>query len=233
MPNYKDLYKNVHKFGRNVDIDTGVGLPEDIWDAGAAYAWPAAAAETTIVSSSADDDTGGTGAITVEVYGLDANYMAINETATLNGAAAVTLSKQYLRVFRAKVLTAGSGEVNAGNIQIKHGATVLAQITADYGQTLMAIYTIPADFIQAWLVKWYVTLTKKQATAATVAIQMRSFGGAWQTKEVIGISNTSGDWQYEYPQWIAVAPKTDIRIRALDVTADNTDISAGFDLLML
>ena len=235
MPQYKDQYDHIGKFGRNTDVDTGVGLPEDIWDAGAAYAWPSAAATTTIVSSSTDDDGApvGTGAHTVQVYGLDANYLKIDETVTLNGTSAVTLSNQYLRVFRAKVLTAGSGEVNAGNIQIKHGSTVLAQITTDYGQTLMAIYTVPADYTEAWLVKWYVSLTKKQTAAATVVIQMRAYGGAWQTKEVIGVSSTSGDSQYEYPQWLAVAPKTDIRLRVIYISADNTDVSGRFVLLML
>lgn len=225
-------WSGVHKFGSNLDIDTAT-TPEDVWDYGGAYPFPAAAAATTIVSDEAADDGApvGTGARTVRVYGVDANYTAIDEVITMNGTSAVTLANEYLRVFRMKVLTAGTDTTNKGTILVKHGATVIAQIAANEGQTLMAIYTIPADYAEMFLVKWYVTCGKAVTTIATVVMQMREYGGAWQTKEKITISNTTGDWQYTFPRPIAVDAKTDIRVRVTNVTANNTSINAGFDLV--
>ena len=220
----------VHKFGSIDGVDI-VRTPEDVWDGGDVYPFPSAAAETTIASTDANDAAAGTGARTVRVYGLDSDYKSISEDVTLDGTNDVTLSNQYLRCFRMKVLTAGSHETNVGDLQVKHGSTVITQITADEGQTLMAIYTVPDDGQKMFLVKWYVTCGKKKTTNATIKLQMRGYGGAWQTKEVIQISNTSGDWQYEYPVPLRLSPKTDIRVRIGDVAADGTDITAGFDIV--
>lgn len=218
----------LHKFGHNPDVDTGAA--EDVWDGGGLYTWPTSAAATTIVSASTDDDAEGTGAQTVFVQGLDANGALLSETATMDGTSAVTLSGEYLRVFRAYVVSAGTGETNAGNIQVKHGATVLAQITAGYGQTLMAIYTVPTDYPVAGLAQWYVTLGRAITSVGEVAMLQRSNGGAWRTVELISMSNTSSSFQYNYPVWLDLKPLTDICIRVLSVTANNTTVSAGFDI---
>lgn len=223
-------HSSVHKFGYNASIATA-DTPEDVWDGSLSYPWPSAAAVTTIVSDSADDDEGGTGAITVRVYGLDANYAEIDEVATLNGIGVVTLDNEYLRVFRAKVLTAGSGDVNAGNILVKQSTTVVTQITAGYGQTLMAIYTVPAGKT-AYLSHWYATLGKAQTTIAEITLDMREFDSAWQTKELISLSNSSGDFSLHYPEYRTVSAKTDIRVRVRSVSANDTNVSSGFDLLL-
>jgi len=93
----------IHKFGRNTDSDTG----DDIWDGSAAYPFPAAAATTTVASGDANDTSDGTGARTIDVMGLDANYASVTESVTMNGTSNVTLSTSFLRVFRAYVTTVG------------------------------------------------------------------------------------------------------------------------------
>lgn len=215
----------LHKFGYNADVDAA----EDIWDGGGDYPWPAAAAATTVVSSAAADAAAGTGARTVKIIGLDANYLEVSETATLDGVTPVALSTAFLRVHRCQVLTAGSGGVNAGDIQIKHSSTVIAQISTGYGQTLMAVYTVPADFEQAGLISWYVSVGKTLSVVATTALLMRAPGGAWQTKELIEVSN-NGDFQYHFDVWPDVAPKTDLRVRVVAISAQNTKVAAGFDI---
>lgn len=220
----------VHKFGANPDIDTAAA--EDIWDGGGDYPWPSAAAETTIQSSSANDAAEGTGARTVQVYGLDTNFLEIDEVVTLNGTTAVTLTKAYRRVHRARVLTAGSGGVNAGAITVQHGATVITRISTGMGQTLMAIYTVPADYTQALMLAWYATLEDTQASKGRVALMTREFGGAWQTKELVGVSDSAG-WDYVFTIPQRYPAKTDIRIRALAVSSNDSQISAGFDLLLV
>ena len=138
-------YPGLHKFGYNPAITTATD-PEDVWDAGGVYPWPTAAAATNIVSTDADDTDGGSGARTVWVQGLDSDGMLIDETVTLNGTSQVNLTQQFYRVFRARVVLSGATGTNEGDIQIRHNTTALAQISQGYGQTLMAIYTVPANY---------------------------------------------------------------------------------------
>ena len=57
-----------------------------------------AATVLKVSSSSTADDEGSTGAETVELFGLDADYNEINETVTLDGQTAVNTTKEYLRI---------------------------------------------------------------------------------------------------------------------------------------
>jgi len=221
----------VRKFGRNPVIDSGTD--EDIWDGGGTYTWPAAAAATTIVSASTDDDTGGTGALTVRVIGLDADYIQISEDVIMDGTGAVTLTNQFLRVFRAYVLTAGSGGENAGNIQVKHGATVLAQITATFNQTLMAIYTVPANQT-GYGYKVYASLNKGSGAGSSgnIMFWVREVGGVFRLRFIIGLQtagNSQVTQEFKFP--VSLAEKTDIYLSA-SVSANSTDVSAGFDILL-
>lgn len=222
----------LHKFGRVLDVDTAT-TPEDVWDGGGVYPWPTSAIVPTIVSDDAADAAAGTGARTVTIEGLDADYMMISETATLDGATPVSFVLPFFRVYRAYVVTAGSGETNAGNLLIKHGATTIAQITAEIGQTLMAIYTTPADYSKVWGIKNYAQVMKTTATVVELALQTKLEGGAWRTQEVTTLRSASNSsWQYEFPCWRKITPKMDVRWRVLSVSANDTDVVAGFDMIM-
>lgn len=58
------------KFGFNADV---ANSEETVWDQGGLYSCLAAPSVLKISSSSTDDDAGGTGALTVEVFGQDTN----------------------------------------------------------------------------------------------------------------------------------------------------------------
>jgi len=108
----------INKFGSNRDIDLTTD-PETIWSAGGLYVFPSSADTLKIISNDADDNgTGTTGALTIKVQGLDTNYDTIEEDFTLNGQTAVTGIKEFLRVYRAFVTSAGSSEYNEGVITI-------------------------------------------------------------------------------------------------------------------
>lgn len=73
------------------------------------------------ISSSSTDDDGspvGTGARTIEIYGLDKDFIFQKETVTLNGTTIVTTTKTWRRVFEIVVQTAGGGFANAGDIYV-------------------------------------------------------------------------------------------------------------------
>ena len=229
-------YYWINKFGRNPDVDSG--NTADVWDYGGTgnapdYPWPTAAAETTIVSDSVNDTAAGTGARTVHVQGVDADYKILEETATLNGTSAVTLAGQFLRIFRARVATAGSGETNAGNVDVKHGATVLARITAGYGQTLMALYTTPAKRAM-YLTSWQCNVRMPNAGAISCRLDVRPQGGAWNCKETYEVGGQTGaDFRRRWAHGMRVAPMSDIRVRVFGGTDNNSVVSAGFDMATL
>lgn len=137
VPNWTAL----RKFGRNDDVDGN----EEMWEYGTARVLPTSAGALSVVSSSVqDDNTTGTGAWTIQVEGLDSNYEQISEVITMDGTSPVaSASSDWFRVNRAYVVTAGTGEVNAGNIDITIGGNEQAFIENNEGQTHQTHYTVP------------------------------------------------------------------------------------------
>lgn len=78
----------------------------------------ATAAKLDITSSNAADAAAGTGARTIAIYGLAADYTQQSEVLTLSGNTIVQSALAYKRVFEIAVLTAGSGLANAGDIYV-------------------------------------------------------------------------------------------------------------------
>jgi hypothetical protein len=228
-------YGYVQKFGRIPDIDAA-DANEDVWDGEGAYAFPSSAAAMKISSSDAKDTSDGVGARTVRVIGLDANWNEVSQDVTLNGQTGVSIPTSLIRVYRAYVLTVGSEEDNAGDIWIGTGdittgvpAVKYAGIKAGMGQTLMAIYTIPANAQGATIWRWYATVGAGQSAFATVALQTREYGSGWRTRRVAGVGE--GGWMDETMRYgISVSPKCDIRVRVIVNGVNNSAIEGGFDL---
>ncbi len=225
----------MRKFGVNVDVDTTTD-PEDVWANGGVYTFPSSAAACTLVSDDDNDDDGDTGARTVRVYGLDANYMKQQEDVTLNGTSTVALANTYLRVFRMEVLTAGSTGTNEGTLSLVHGgATTLAaiQATPTVGSTMMAIYTIPKDYSRAYLARFRCGMIDAANNAeAMVRLDVRPENGAWRTIDIVGLrANGSSAALVDYPGLgISIAPGSDMRVRVQEVSNDNTSVFALFNI---
>lgn len=232
-------YSHLHKFGRTPDVDS-TDTNEEVWDATGAYPFPADNAETTVVSSSTADDAGSTGATEIVVVGIvksGSTYTEVQETVTMDGQSVVTLSNSFYRVYRAWVSAAGTGLVNAGNIDVKHGATVIARISAGLGQTLMAVYTVPSvlangtPILYAELIDGKVNVGAVSGAFAQIAWQTKVPGGAWRTQRV-ALPSEGG--HFSYPQWSSseFPPGTDIRTRILTCGVNNTIVTASFDLAL-
>jgi len=179
---------DVQKFGRNAAVGT---TAEPIADDGVTLANYQQAAVTTaaMVVSGSDNDNGAgtTGALTIRIHGLNAAWEYQFEDLTLNGTTEVATAKQYIRVWRMQVLTAGSGGVNAGAIDFLDatGADVMARITAGWNQTLMAMFSVPVDH-QARVTRVAGSLEASPAAGNTIALwaQDAKGGGARQVKLV-------------------------------------------------
>jgi hypothetical protein len=133
--------------GYNGNIGTA---DEEVWQVPTAtqklYVWPAAAATVKVKSSSANDTAAGTGARTAQITGLLDGYIEDTEIVTLNGITNVDSAKAWLRINEVKVLTAGTGGVNAGNITVKDNTDtdILSWIEIGENISFQIIYTVPA-----------------------------------------------------------------------------------------
>ncbi len=228
-------HKTLFKYGSNSDIN---GSLETIWSAGGIYSYPAAAIQMKVSSSSTDDAAAGTGARTIVVYGLDANYNEINETITLNGQTVVTTTKSYLRVFRAFVATAGSGGTAAGTIYIGDGvvtlgvpATIYAEIPLGANQTLMAVWTVPAGYT-AYFNRGSLSAASNNASHALLGqLVFRPQGGVMRNATEVTINNGFVPFDFEYP--LALPEKTDLEARAISISGSNFYVTATFDILYI
>lgn len=143
----------VHKFGHIDDLGTSL---EDVWPTNGLYTYLTSPVTLEAISSSADDDSGGAGAQTIRVEGLDGDFNAVTEDITMNGLSATTATTNtFLRINRAYVLTTGTyGIGSAGDITIRTSSggathatinnTTADTVSWDYGQTQIARYTVPA-----------------------------------------------------------------------------------------
>lgn len=225
----------INKFGSNLDIDITTD-PETIWSAGGLYVWPSSADTLKIISNDVDDNgTGTTGALTIKVQGFDANYDAIEEDFTLNGQTAVTGNKEFLRVYRAFVTSAGSSEYNEGVITINNSddSLTLATIPAEEGQTQMAIYTIPRNH-KAYLVNLSGAIVRGAGAATSADIKYYSRkNGVIRLHQQISLDST-GTSQFNkiYPIPLSFEEKTDLYAETL-VGVNNTSVFVNFGLIVV
>lgn len=224
-------HKTLFKFGNNSDIN---GTSEVIWSQGGAYVYPAAALQVKVSSDSASDTILGTGARTVVVAGLDANYNEIQETVELNGQTSVLTANSFIRVFRAFVQTAGSGGTAAGVIYVGTGtvtagvpATIYASIPLGANQTQMAMWTVPANYTLYIYAGTFSAASNNVAQYVLGKFLVRPFGGVF--RNVADITVNSNVFRYEWDIPIAIPQKSDIEAQAISLSGTNFYVTASFE----
>lgn len=182
--------------------------------------YPSAATALDIASTSADDTAAGTGARTVRVIGLDANYLEIYEDIALSGQTVVTTTGAFLRINAILVTTAGAGATNAGDIYAAETGTSFSAgvpvsainvCTAGLSQTRSGVYTTPADTKTLALHVLYSAGEQGQVSAIVETRPMD--GSVWYNALDIYVPNGSSGF-YETRAAATLAGGTDIRIRA-------------------
>jgi len=211
--------------GRNPDIDTA-SVPEDLIPQGGVYTFQTTAQSLEVLSSSAADAAAGTGARTILVSGLDADYREISETVILNGVTVVPLTLTYLRVNSVIVVTAGSGLTNAGTITVRvaSGGTTLSVIEIGFGLAHQGIYTVPAD--HTLIILSMLSGSSDGTGAANLQLQIRSSiaNAAFISRMLVAM------WGFqtapsEFGLGIRIAEKSDMRLRVISSPADNTALT--------
>lgn len=224
---------HINKFGRNTDVDTS---EEDIWDGGGTWAPPTTARTHQLVSTSTADASGGTGARTVEIFGLDAGFVLQNEIVTMNGTTNVATASAYTMIHRMIVRTAGSGEKNAGTITATADTdgTVTAQITIGFNQTLMAIFQIPANTTGYMRhLCWYLNKAGGAGVFADMRLYAKPPGEVWQLKHVAGLASDGDNSDHvEFLPHKVFLAKTLIRVASI-ASALNQDVSVEYDVILV
>ena len=202
---------------------------EDVWIFGGTYTFQAAPVRLGVSSANMVDEGGDDGAWTVEIAGLDEDYVELTETVTLTGQDKVETDAAFLRVNRAKVLASGSLERNAGRLYVydatdsldegvpQTASKILAVIEAECGQTQQAIYTIPAQY-RGFLLARHVEFSARISQYVDVEIAVRPHGGSWLRKSLdplAAMGTSEVGRPYFIPMKDDLEGRTDIRSRAI------------------
>ena len=210
-------FSGVHKFGLNDSV--GSGAFETVWDGNNTYTYPSSSGTATATSSDTDDNTG-----TVKIFGLDSNYDFAEETLTIGGSAGTI---NFIRVFRAVMITANTGTANVGTITITVSTTTVAQIRAGYGQTLMCVYTIPRNY-NAYLMQIDLGSSKDLENEIRFISKAIDNGNVWNTRAFI--TTRGGFIEKNYAVPVKFTEKTDLELVAK--ASATSSVSAGFELIL-
>ena len=210
-------HSHVNKFGWN----TGVGTSfETIWDGSNVYTYHNAGTAVLTGDTPEDDNLS-----TVEIQGLDENFVLQTETATVSGAATTT---QFSRVFRMILKTANTGVTNSDDIRCTVDNTTAALITADGGQTQMSLYTIPAGKT-GYLKQFQGSLDKQKEVVFRIISRDNDSNGAFVEKARFGTFGVPVNYIYTYP--LKFSANTDIQVQAK--AGATTEAGAIFDLVLV
>lgn len=222
----------INLIGYNPSVSTTAST---IWSGGAtSYVQLTSGAAMQVVSASAADAAAGTGARTVLIEGLDANYLPFSEIVTMNGTTPVSLANtSVIAVNKTTVLTAGSGLVNAGKIDVRviSGAAVKSSIQAvaeSRGESADFVYTIPAN--RQGVLKRLRTYAFTNTGSISVIVQTETSAGIIQVKavgqkslQVAGFND--GYIEFDFGSGLVIPEKTLVTAR-VDVSAGTPLVSA-------
>ncbi len=213
----------IHKFGAVPAMSQNT--TGTIWDKNdTVYPWSSFDTAGVITAGIVGADDAGK---IVTVLGLDNNFNEVSETFTLSSTASASGTVQFRRVFRAFIST---GSNNVGDIIFTKGGTDVLKITANKGQTLMAIYTIPAGKT-GYLYKGVATA---QASADGNGNMFVRYWGqsAFRIGHSFEVAGVGGQYGYEFEFPISIPEKSDIDVR-ITTRTNNGRYTAAFDLLLL
>lgn len=230
-------YTTWNKFGYNGDIDIGT---ETVWSVGGLFIPIVTARTLSVVSTDVGDDgsPAGTGANSVIIYGVDANWNTQTVVVTLNGTTPVVTTETWLGVNRMSIYLAGSSKTNLGTITATATteATVQAQMPIGAGTSQHAFFFVPADHqaLMDWL---YITLVKNAGGTQPLLTTK-----AWVTSSVSNCTyevfrdyingSVENNTELRPSQPFIVGEKSLIEFRAT-TDVNNTEVAIRFSLILV
>jgi hypothetical protein len=227
-------HRGITVFGYNPDIDTA---EETVWPFGGIITHPSTAVKMSVSSSSSTDNPLSTGAWTITLEGLDANYNEIGEVVTLNGQTPVLTQVSYLRINRAFVSSAGTGNSAVGDIYMGAGtvtggipATVYQIIKFDYNSTTTGHYTVPAGYT-AYMDAGSVNVGQVAGSnPVTCRLVLSMANNIRLTSAIVSLNNGTAIYEFIYP--LAIPEKTDIEATGIGSAANNF-VTSYFNILLI
>lgn len=214
-------HSSIHKFGAVPTMsNNNSGTVWDVNDTD--YPWSSWDTPSTIQIPAVATDDG----LSITVEGLDENFEIQTATAVISSTVATPVVGTWSRVYRAYCTNAS----NVGAIPIQKGGVTVANIIAGKAQTLMAVYTVPAN-TTGYLMKG--TCTCGASADATGDVYVRYEGQPnFRIGHSFEVSGTGGEYTYEFSVPIRLPAKTDIDVRAA-VRTNNARVTAAFDFILV
>lgn len=219
-----DGYTIIDKFGKSPDVDTTF---EDIWNDGGTITI-LSSASTMIVDSTGVDTSGGIGANTLTIQGVNGTYHEIEETVTLNEASSPTTTNSFIAINRAFVVESGTSLTNVNDIVITAttGGSTQAHILADEGQTQKTQYIIPMGYT-GFLTDGFVSTDAGAHIDAQLLV--KPFGESWRVKHDVTLE--SGYIEFSLIGQTALPEKSMVKWRAFG-TNPNNEVQAGYTMIL-
>lgn len=222
-------------FGINGDVDTAT-TPEDIQDAGGIFVPPTTYRIHAIVSNSANDTSAGTGARTVQIFGVVSTGLA-EETIILNGVTPVNTVNSYSDIYRMVIYTSGSGLTNAGIITATAAtdATVTISIQVNgYNASRRAIRLIPPGY-KGYLNSWKGAMTQSTASnTALLYLLTKTSTGIWISRGLHSLTNTGSSHEediFKIPLLLSAGEW--VKVQCTSVSANNTLVQCDINITLV
>lgn len=223
---FADTHIQTEKFGHQPLVPSS-GF-QDIWGVDANYTFQTVARTLTVQSSGNDNGAASTGAKTIIIEGLDANWNEISEEIATNAAVDPTTTNSFLRVNIIYVGDVGTLGTNEGIISVTSTTdlNILAQIGADKGQSEQCIGSIPAGR-RAEFEDIVVACGKGEDFE--VELQTCEFGKGWRVRQRLFVYQGTVSEHVN----IKLGEKGDFRARAKSITNINKPISVSVDYIQV
>jgi hypothetical protein len=209
---------HVHKIGTNAAVGTNF---EDIYDQGGKITLPTSAGVPDIASNLSNAGS----IITIE--GLDANYLEVSESLTLDSSGNATGSQPFLRINNAFVSN-DSAISNVVRVTLDGSSGNQTRVEVAEQNSMQCIFTVPADKT-AFLHQISVGI-KTASRDAEARLAVTEFGGVERTRALIALP--TGFAEKSYPIPLKFPQKTDIRLQA-KTTGGDTVVTGSFDLVIV
>lgn len=227
-------HRSVIVFGYNPDVDTGEA---SVWPDGGTVPHGVTASILKVSSSDANDTLLGSGAQTVLISGLDADYNEVSETVELDGQTEVETANTYIAINDMTVTAVGATGHNAGNINIGTGtvtagvpAALWDLIGATFNQRTTGHFTVPAGYT-GYLAKGVFTAGQEiGTTGVTGKILVTGPEAISRVGAIVAINNGSVEYIFPYP--LVLPEKYCVGATAFGASNNNA-VSTMFSILLV
>jgi hypothetical protein len=222
----------INVFGRNTNAANLT-----IWPVPTGYSTPASARLLNVVSNNVNDTSGGTGARTIFIEGVNSNYDVVNEIVTMNGVITVVTNNQYIALNIVYVATAGSAQWAEGNITFiqQSGGNQLAVIRSTTSSAENAVYTVPRGYT-AFINELFITgFNTTSNTTCHVTLQTKTFSGVFLNQCLIVLTGNLVNHLDKHFTAPLVAPERSVvQFRSIGATGGGTwDVAVNFGVLLV